>query len=112
MSDFKGRVKSVSSKAKNDGTAYTIVIISDDDENDVFHVEVIYPSDLDPSVDPVICDHSDDQNGNRIFNNDTLTLNSSAPGKDVILTVTMKDADNNTLGAATNFKVIIEGYNS
>jgi hypothetical protein len=110
MSTFNGKVKKVISKQNSEDKTETIVEISDDHNSEVSCVKVIYPSEFNPSVNPVECDFIDIQNGNRIFLNDTLILNSSAPGKPATLFVTMKDANDKTLGKTATFPVTIQAY--
>jgi hypothetical protein len=107
MGNFNGKVKGVSGGLSQSGNCKTIVVISGDLNNEVDCVKVIYPTDLDPSEAPVICDYSDTQNGDRIFTNNTLTLNASAQGKTVSLYITLVDANDNVLGTDT-VQVIIE----
>ncbi len=112
MSDFKGRVRKVTSKQNSDDKTETIVDVSNDDNNEVNCVKVVYPPDLDPTENPVECNCTDSQNGIRIFSNDSLYLNSTAPGKTVTLSITMVDVNDNTLGTTADVTVTIEGYNS
>jgi hypothetical protein len=111
MSNFKGRVKKVTAKQTDLDKTETIVIIGDDTSCEVNCVKVTYPPSLDPSESPVECNYIDTQNGDRIFANDTLSLNSSAPGRTVKLVIKMEDENSNDLGTV-NLNVTIEGYNS
>jgi hypothetical protein len=101
MGTFNGKVKRVSGDRSQSGNCQTIVVVSGDLNNEVDCVKVIFPTDLDPSEIPVICDYSDTQNGDRIFTNNTLTLNASAQGKTVNLYISMVDANDNVLGTDT-----------
>ncbi len=112
MSNFKGRVNKVTSKQTDQDKTETIVDVCDDVNNEVNCVKVVYPSDLDPTENPVECNCTDSQNGIRIFSNDSLYLNSTAPGKTVKLSVTMVDVYGNTLGKTPDVTVTIERYNS
>jgi hypothetical protein len=111
MSNFQGRVKKVTSKQTSADKTETIVIIGDDTSCKVNCVKVTYPTSLDPSESPVECNYIDTQNGDRIFANDTLYLNSSAPGSKVKLIIKMEDENNNDLGTVY-IDVTIECYNS
>jgi hypothetical protein len=109
MSNFQGRVKKVTSKQTSDDKTETIVIISGDSNCSVSQVKVEYPSDLNPSVTSVECSYSDIQNGDRIFTNDTLTLDPSV-GKSVELLVIMEDVNHIELGRATECVTIEKNY--
>jgi hypothetical protein len=109
MSNFQGRVKKVTSKQTDQDKTETIVIISGDSNCSVSQVKVTYPSVLNPSVTPVECSYSDIQNGDRIFTNDTLTLDPSV-GKSVELLVIMEDVNHIELGRRTVDITIEKNY--
>ena len=109
MSNFKGRVKKVTAKQKDQSETETIVTISGDSNNHVYQVKVTYPSDLNPSVTPTICSYSEIQNGDRIFTDNSLTLDPSV-GKSVELLVIMEDVNHIELGRATECVTIEKNY--
>ena len=109
MGTFNGKVKGVTSKQTNQSETETIVVIGGDVNNQVCYVKVTYPSDLNPSETPVVCNFADIQNGDRIFSNDTLTLDSSV-GDEVKLLVIMEDTNHTELGRTSIDVTVKENY--